>query len=276
VLYTAVVPAGTRLILEIQTGNTPTPDTSWSRWVTVTSGDTLADSLASRYIHYRATLRTNFLQAPRLEEVRITYPGDEDAAPDSIISPPPDEVSDCRNRLFLFQVRNLGNDTVDIPVHCMLDSLGVTVYDSLLTVTDVGPGETALAMFGGVYCCPGESLWVITELANDVVPENDTLVALLGVGDVAESPQTSGLRLDMSSGAVFNIGLSNDADISLVLYDASGRLVRVLDEGRRNAGAYRIAWDGLDEHGAPAGAGVYFVRLETPTQTLTRKFILVE
>ena len=38
---------------------------------------------------------------------------------------------------------------------------------------------------------------------------------------------------------------------------------RVLD-GALEAGRHRVRWDGRDAVGAPAGAGLYFVRGESP------------
>lgn len=47
----------------------------------------------------------------------------------------------------------------------------------------------------------------------------------------------------------------------LALYDVRGRLVRVLFDGPRPAGPFAADWDGLDEDGRPAPAGLYFYRL---------------
>ncbi len=43
--------------------------------------------------------------------------------------------------------------------------------------------------------------------------------------------------------------------------DAAGRLVRHLPEAWRPAGSHSLTWDGLDEAGAPACAGAYFVQM---------------
>jgi flagellar hook assembly protein FlgD len=41
----------------------------------------------------------------------------------------------------------------------------------------------------------------------------------------------------------------------------TGRRVRTLLSGMQEAGEYRLGWDGRDDHGSPAAAGVYYVRL---------------
>lgn len=279
VLYTTVIPFGSDFILEVQTGNVPDPDTTWSEWLQVASGDTLPDSLASRYIRYRGTFSTNFFQAPRLEEVKISYPSEGDVAPENIISPLPEDVTRCDTRILIVQVRNLGNAAETFPVHCLLDSLGVTVFDSTLMAEDVAPGDSAILIFGGMYCCPGETLWVITEFAWDLVPENDTLFAHLGPVAIQERTETYELEFEVSpvsQGFSVDYTLPANERIALVCYDATGRTVKVLDEGMQSAGRHSLAWDGRDEKGRLVSAGIYFVRLERQTITLSRKIVVVD
>jgi len=55
--WTANLPAGTSLVVETSSGNTATPDSTWSAWSAVTNGGTVT-SPAARYIRYRLTLVT--------------------------------------------------------------------------------------------------------------------------------------------------------------------------------------------------------------------------
>ena len=48
----------------------------------------------------------------------------------------------------------------------------------------------------------------------------------------------------------------------LAVFDVLGRRVRRIFEGPRNAGEFAAQWDGRDETGRAAPAGVYFYRLE--------------
>ncbi|MCK4334225.1 T9SS type A sorting domain-containing protein [candidate division WOR-3 bacterium] len=279
VLYTTVIPFGSGFILEVQTGNVPDPDTSWSEWLQVASGDTLPDSLASRYIRYRGTFTTDFLQAPRLEEVAISYPSEGDVAPENIISPLPEDVTRCDTRILIVQVRNLGNAAETFPVHCLLDSLGINRFDSTLMAVDVAPGDSAILIFGGMYCCPGETLWVITEFADDTFPGNDTLFAHLGPVAIQERTQRYELEFEVSpasQGFSVDYTLPANERIAIACYDVTGRTVKVLDEGMQRAGRHSLAWDGRDSKGQLVSAGIYFVRLETQTKTLTRKIVVVD
>ncbi len=57
----------------------------------------------------------------------------------------------------------------------------------------------------------------------------------------------------------------------LVVYSVAGRRVRTLAHGARAAGEYSFAWDGRDDGGSQAPAGVYYVHLITAQQRFTHK-----
>jgi hypothetical protein len=63
-------------------------------------------------------------------------------------------------------------------------------------------------------------------------------------------------------------------EITLQLFDVSGRLVTTLAEGTRAAGQYELAWDGMTHRG-PACAGVYFARLVTAEGVARTKLVHV-
>lgn len=71
------VPAGSTLTLELRTGNTPTPDASWSPFVPIISGQPIDAGLSpTRYAQYRVNAsRTNPAAAPRLHDLIIGHGG---------------------------------------------------------------------------------------------------------------------------------------------------------------------------------------------------------
>jgi beta-lactamase superfamily II metal-dependent hydrolase len=55
--------------------------------------------------------------------------------------------------------------------------------------------------------------------------------------------------------------LPQSAPVDVAIYDVSGHLVRKLAAGVFPGGVRTLTWDGRDEGGAPASAGIYLVRL---------------
>jgi cytochrome c peroxidase len=71
--------------------------------------------------------------------------------------------------------------------------------------------------------------------------------------------------------------LSTAANVRLVVYDAMGRSVRRLVDGATQlAGPYAVVWDGRDDGGRPAAAGVYFYRLESGGNAATARTVKID
>ncbi|MGQ0723368.1 MAG: S8 family serine peptidase [Candidatus Eiseniibacteriota bacterium] len=54
------------------------------------------------------------------------------------------------------------------------------------------------------------------------------------------------------------------AAVEISVHDVTGRKVRTLLARTVSSGEYRVSWDGRDDSGRPAAAGVYFARLTAP------------
>jgi hypothetical protein len=59
------------------------------------------------------------------------------------------------------------------------------------------------------------------------------------------------------------------------VFDMSGRNVCTLREGSFPAGEHTLTWDGLDNHGRPVCAGVYWCRASTRSAETVRKVVLI-
>ena len=66
------------------------------------------------------------------------------------------------------------------------------------------------------------------------------------------------------------------ARVRLGVYDALGRLVRVLVDGYQEVGRHRVVWDGRDGDGRKVAGGVYLVRMEAGSFRAVRKVVLVK
>jgi subtilisin family serine protease len=78
----------------------------------------------------------------------------------------------------------------------------------------------------------------------------------------------------VGSGAI-RFDLARGGSARLSIYDASGRLVRVLVRGVFTAGPHVAPWDGRSDVGVRLPAAVYFARLESGSATVTTKVILM-
>jgi hypothetical protein len=69
--------------------------------------------------------------------------------------------------------------------------------------------------------------------------------------------------------------LARSGPLAADVFDARGRLVRRLENGIVDAGDHVIRWDGASEGGAPAGAGVYWIRVASAGVQKSVKLIVV-
>ena len=73
--------------------------------------------------------------------------------------------------------------------------------------------------------------------------------------------------------------LAQNAEVTLTIYAADGKVVRTLALGQQPAGIYRnknraVYWDGRNAVGEPVASGVYFYTLEASEFTATRKMLI--
>ena len=71
-------------------------------------------------------------------------------------------------------------------------------------------------------------------------------------------------------------GLTAREPAELKIYNAAGKLVRVLVGGVQEAGAHAVAWDGRDQSGHDLPSGVYLARLSAGGKTAEHKMVLMK
>jgi len=65
-------------------------------------------------------------------------------------------------------------------------------------------------------------------------------------------------------------------DVTLVIYDTNGQLVRTLVNEAEGSGAHEVTWDGRDDDGFAVGSGVYFYRLHAGKLMESKKMVLLK
>ncbi len=99
--------------------------------------------------------------------------------------------------------------------------------------------------------------------------------------DPGDEPVQTGLHLERSFPNPFGLSTSiayslpADTHVRLCVYNIAGRRVAVLEDGVRDAGPNRTAWNGRDEDGRELGSGIYFARLDAGGETRTAKLMLL-
>lgn len=70
-------------------------------------------------------------------------------------------------------------------------------------------------------------------------------------------------------------GLPRATQVVVRVYTAAGRVVNTLVDGTRPAGTHTLTWEGTDSNGKRVSSGVYFIKLETPEYSETKKIALL-
>jgi hypothetical protein len=78
-----------------------------------------------------------------------------------------------------------------------------------------------------------------------------------------------------SGPACITYSLGHPGHVSLKLYDITGRLVAVLQEGEKRTGTFSVIWDGRDNKGHTLPSGIYLYRLETEYSKAVNKLVFL-
>jgi len=75
--------------------------------------------------------------------------------------------------------------------------------------------------------------------------------------------------------------LSQDSDVTIIIHDIFGKLIRTLDIGHQTAGFYKTKdrsayWDGRNDLGEPVSSGIYFYTIQAGGFTDTKKMIVTK
>ncbi|MBM4132109.1 T9SS type A sorting domain-containing protein, partial [bacterium] len=137
------------------------------------------------------------------------------------------------------------------------------------------PGETLAAHNGGLFV-GGFFTTAGPYAAHSLARWN-----LGGASAVDPRPALQVMRLAHTSAnptsgrAAFRLELPTDDNVEAAVYDLRGRLVARLPGGRLAAGSHDLTWDGRDQQGRAASAGVYWLRVETGRGVASGKIVRV-
>jgi hypothetical protein len=91
-------------------------------------------------------------------------------------------------------------------------------------------------------------------------------------------PGLKGVTLDVQTPSLgsseINFEVEEPVEVRIAVYDARGRCVRRLMNGLVGPGEHTVSWDGRDNKGQQVTSGVFFLRMESGGQGLTRKVVV--
>ena len=105
---------------------------------------------------------------------------------------------------------------------------------------------------------------------------NNTWPNLVGVDQVRATGDL-GLALDganpTSGDSRLSFSLAHGSIANVIVFDLAGRTVRTLIDGWQSAGTHSLIWDGQEDSGAIAPAGLYFVRADADGKHSTTRIV---
>ncbi len=124
-----------------------------------------------------------------------------------------------------------------------------------------------------IYVCGGDDngdwtatdqVWKLPWFVGPGVEEKEGASLVTSFGFAPNMPNPT-------KGSVITYTITKDARVSLKVYDASGRLISTLVDGRQTAGTKTVNWNTKN-----LSSGIYFLRLEAEGKIATHKLILVK
>jgi hypothetical protein len=124
-------------------------------------------------------------------------------------------------------------------------------------------------------------------LLDVLVPVGDETLVIGWSGAPASSPepgsneanfdqdlQLQALPNPSAGNTTIAFSLATPSNVSVVVFDASGRLLRTVQNAVLGVGQHRIEWDGRDERGSSVPAGVYFSQVQAGSITVTGRIVV--
>ncbi|MCD6334422.1 MAG: T9SS type A sorting domain-containing protein [Candidatus Latescibacteria bacterium] len=145
------------------------------------------------------------------------------------------------------------------------DTEGQAVVGAQVTFTDEADlGRT----FSDITDADGRYVVALTEVAVEEKTERQTVPSDFALLQNYPNP--------FNPSTIIPYWLRESAYVRLVIYNTLGQHICTLVDGVQMAGSHRAQWDGHDDAGMGAGAGVYVVRMEAGNFVQSRKMLMVD
>ena len=100
---------------------------------------------------------------------------------------------------------------------------------------------------------------------------------------IEETPQANLTRISINvtpnpftNNITIGYQINKASAVSAIIYNAAGREVKSIANGNAEKGYYKVTWNGFDDDNRAVNNGIYFFRLKTDNETVTRKLIFTK
>jgi len=152
-----------------------------------------------------------------------------------------------------------------------IDARGVITAEAATLTRGVAGSLRTITFGGGVgYAFGWDSEGMVSAFEGPMtvaVSAPGTHPAVLRLGEATPNPFVATTRI--------RVERSEPGEVTVRVFDVSGRLVRELAGPTSSAGVVDLTWDGTDGRGAPASPGVYYYDLRAEGRTLRNEVIRI-
>jgi len=149
---------------------------------------------------------------------------------------------------------------------------GGVVYDNQMGASDDTDPTTAIGGGSIVIHKDGAAKPVVLGKSDDGLLDGtltpEALPEVFGVDQNYPNP--------FNPATTIRYALPEASDVRLTIYNVLGQQVRVLVQGRQEAGYYRVTWDGKDDYGRAVSSGIYLYRFVSKGLVQTQKMLLLK
>tara|TARA_B100000029_G_scaffold86737_1_gene76934 strand:- start:22 stop:588 length:567 start_codon:yes stop_codon:yes gene_type:complete len=126
----------------------------------------------------------------------------------------------------------------------------------------------------------GEELYVTSNLEGSYYGETPLTSGDITVHEVSAIPEDYVLNQNypnpFNPSTMIDYSVPESGDITVSIYDVSGRLIQTLVDGYVESGYHSIVWDGRDSAGHTVSAGLYIYSLKGDHIAITRKMVMMK
>jgi hypothetical protein len=189
-----------------------------------------------------------------------------------------DAIPPGQNVYFDLYLYNLGSEMTipDVSVEITpVDTNSTPGSYSSASFPDIAPGESQvsdsyLALHIADDCPAGTPIHFNVAIKSGGIAYWQEEVVLLGYVGIEDDnpliPTEFVLKQNwpnpFNPSTTISYDLPAASDVTLAVYDITGRTITTLKDTHQPAGNYAIQWDGTDDSGNPVSTGVYFCRMQ--------------